>query len=413
MVMSNKHSLTLALGLVLAGCDPAGGPQTGVDSTSRAIVDVSHSAVERQSIGNCWIYAEASWVEAMALAANPGKELDVSQSYWTYWHWFDQLNGFPPGEIETGGFQFTAHQIVLDRGVMFEGEFVPEDGDDEMSFRQDEALSTINDALSSGEIDGSDGKKIRDLLDDAWQLSPEVRAQLDKAFGEDGQQTLRQGASVAGTKIVEPTDVAARFTERQQGGQTVTRDSNLADAIDQWNTINYPFNAAQRRQFLQRVQRALHDRQPVIITWDVDFNALENAEGPLRGSFNMQTLTASGGPGHQGGHMTILEDYEAETTQFGTLKAAVTLDPSKAADAQKLQAALADSTKIKFLRIKNSWGTKRTDRAFAPGFPGYHDLHLDYLNGPIKFCPNEENPTAENCTDETVPLGAVQLPPGY
>jgi hypothetical protein len=164
---------------------------------------------------------------------------------------------------------------------------------------------------------------------------------------------------------------------------------------------------------LQRVQRALHDGQPVVITWDVDFNALENGAGELAGSFNLQTLEAAGAPGRQGGHMTVLEDYAAETDDFGLLEAGVTLDPEDAQDAEKLEAALLDSTEIKFLRIKNSWGADRPDRQFAPGFPGYHDLYLDYLDGPIPFCPNQEDATNDNCNGESTPLRNVMLPPGY
>jgi hypothetical protein len=161
------------------------------------------------------------------------------------------------------------------------------------------------------------------------------------------------------------------------------------------------------------VQKALHDRQPVMITWDVDFNAMENSDPLLRGSFNMTTLKRLGA-GRQGVHMTVLEDYEAVTTGFGTLKAGVTLDPTIATDKAKLDAALLSTTSVKFFRIKNSWGALRDDRAAAPGFPGYHDLNLDYLNGPIAFCPDVEGTkTSSNCSAKEVPLESVMLPPGY
>jgi hypothetical protein len=111
--------------------------------------------------------------------------------------------------------------------------------------------------------------------------------------------------------------------------------------------------------------------------------------------------------------MTVLEDYAADTEEFGLLEAGVTLDPADPDDAAKLEAALLDSTEIKLLRTKNSWGANRPDREFAPGFPGYHDLWMDYLNGPIAFCPGEDNPTVENCTGESTPLREVLLPPGY
>ncbi|MBI4703568.1 MAG: hypothetical protein HY744_20850, partial [Deltaproteobacteria bacterium] len=91
-----------------------------------------------------------------------------------------------------------------------------------------------------------------------------------------------------------------------------------------------------------------------------------------------------------------------------------TLDPNKPEDKAKLDALLKTSTKIKFLRIKNSCGGFRDDRASAPGFPGYHDLYLDYLNGPITWCPDVEGAkTAANCKDETNPWNSVMLPPGY
>jgi hypothetical protein len=195
--------------------------------------------------------------------------------------------------------------------------------------------------------------------------------------------------------------------------RTETREGSLIDAINEWRTVRTPFDDSQRREFYRRVQRALHDRQPVVITWDVDFNALENDEGDRQGSFNLTTLQESGGPGRQGGHMTVLEDYEAETEEFGTLAAGVTLDPNDPADAAKLEAAMLDGTKITKLRTKNSWGANRPDREFAPGFPGYHDLWTDYLEGPIDWCPDEDNKTEENCTGESTPLRAVLLPPGY
>ena len=408
--MVTRRQLTpLALLAGLAACD------AGVDiaSSQREITDVLHSEVERQSIGNCWIYAQASWIESMNLAAT-GDEIDASQTYWTYWHWFDQVTGsFPPSEIETGGFHFTADQIVLDRGLMREGDFVPEDTLGEMSDRQKSALARINQALSDGEFAGADGLKARQIFDDAWELSPEVRAELDRVFGEDGEATLRQGASVSGTDIIDPETVPARFTERRSG-QTSVRSGTLVDAIESWNEVSYPFDSSGRRAFLKRVQQALHDRQPVIITWDVDFNALENGEGELQGSFNMQTLEESGAPGHQGGHMTVLEDYAAETAQFGLLPAGVTLDPATSDGAAKLAAALLDSTEIVLLRVKNSWGKDRPDREFAPGFPGYHDLRMDYMNGPIRWCPDAPEPkTDDSCTGESVPLREVLLPPGY
>jgi hypothetical protein len=406
----------LGLATIGSGC------QSGPGSESSDITDIDHTDVERQAIGNCWLYAVASWSESMHLTAT-GEEFDISQSYWTYWHWFGEIGSTFGDEIETGGFESTAFQIVRERGLMAETDFIPEDGVAEMSARQSSALAKINEELKNGRLKDSDARRdsalVREVLDEAWGLSEETRAMLDTAFGKAGENTFEDSATADGTKIISASEFAVRYPERKTDPNEATvKDSTLDVAVDDWRTANYPSFGSnldgQRRSFQIRVQRALHDGAPVIITWDVDFNAMESGEGPLRGSFNLTTLENTGGPGRQGGHMTVLEDYEAVTEEFGELKAGVTLDPTDPTDADKLEAALLPSTEIKFWRIKNSWGALRDDRASAPGFPGYHDLYMEYLNGPIDWCPSVEGTkTEKNCTGETTPFGNVVLPPGY
>ena len=410
----SRNALTaslLAFG-ALTGCDDTG-------SNSENITDVQHTEVERQSIGNCWLYATATWVESMHLSRT-GESFDISQSYWTYWHWYDEVvNGFGD-EIETGGSESVSFQIIRERGLMAEADFIPEDSVGEMSSRQASALEKMNKELKAGgrlatASKRSNRKLVRQVLDEAWGLSPEVKQQLDTAFGTTGKRTYLTSATSKNTKIIKAKDFTVRYTERKTDPSVATvKDTTLKVAVDEWKTASYPFNKTDRRNYQIRVQKALHDRQPVIVTWDVDFNAMESKKGPLQGSFNLDTLKASGGPGRQGGHMTVMEDYEITTQDFGVLKAGVTLDPTNASDKQKLDAALLPSSTIKFWRIKNSWGGFRDDRASAPGFPGYHDLYQTYLDGPIKFCPEVEGTkTASNCTGTTEPLSNTILPPGY
>ncbi len=409
-------SLVLALTVGLAGC---GDSSTDTAAQSSDITDVKHTDVERQSIGNCWLYAEASWVESMNLSAT-GKPFDLSQSYWTYWHWFDQITNEAGQEIQTGGSFGVARDIVTSRGLMAEADFVAEDATAEMSTRQSAALAKMNEELKTGRLSTYDAKNdlalVRQVLDEAWQLKDAVRDQLTKVFGEDYSRTLSsKGASTEGTAVVAARDFVVRYTERSASGDTAVRDTTLDKALSTWRAASYPTwgGESARRDFQIRVQRALHDAQPVVITWDVDFNAMEGWDPELKGSFNLTTLKKAGKPGHQGGHMTVLEDYEAVTQELGTLEAGVTLDPAKAEDKARLDAALLPSTAVKFFRIKNSWGALRDDRSSAPGFPGYHDLYMDYLNGPIAFCPDAKSPTNETCTGTTVPLDSVVLPPGY
>jgi len=412
--------------LGLSACDVAQvDDELGV--TTAPIVDVPHTAVQRQSIGNCWIYSHATWIESMHLAST-GDEINLSQSYWTYWHWFDQISGTLSRsegtvEVSTGGTWATANGIVRRYGLMEEIDFVPEDTVTEMSERQAYALMQINHSLQFGALSTlaarTDRALVRAELDAAWQLGPEVMSELDVVFGPtvsrsfDGYGSAR--ATVSNSPVVSASSfpvayVSRRAPSRWQPESFLPVSTTLTTAMRDWRVVNYSRGS---RAFLQRTQRALHERQPVILTWDVDFNAQERRATPLRGAFNLQTLLAAGGPGSQGGHMVVLEDYEA-VTAFGVLSAGVTLDPSIPVDRAKLAAALRTDTEVKFLRVKNSWGTVRPDRNSAPGFPGYHDLYMDYLNGPIAWCPDEDR-TAPGfaCTGQTVPLRHVILPPGF
>jgi hypothetical protein len=390
-------------------------------SNTDDITNVPHTPVERQSIGNCWIYANASWIESMHLAAT-GKTFDISQSYWTYWHWYEQIIGEDiPGDLNTGGDWARAGRLVEDRGLMAEADFIAEDTTSESSLRQSTALTVMNRELKSGRLvtdaARSDGKLVRLVLDEAWNLKPETMGHLNRVFGPDGAMTLPRGASTTGTPIIAANAFPVAYTQRATNGTVSTVMSNVSTAAKAWTQATYPANGAslarRRRELQRQVQRALHDRQPVIIAWNVDFNAMESTDPVLRGSFSLTTLKKVGKPGNQGAHMTVLKDYEATTVNYGVIPAGQTLDPSNPTDQAKLTALLDFSTTVKFFRIKNSWGTLRDPRAYAPGFPGYHDLYMDYLDGPISWCPDVTNKTSASCTSKIVPFDNVILPPGY
>jgi hypothetical protein len=104
-----------------------------------------------------------------------------------------------------------------------------------------------------------------------------------------------------------------------------------------------------------------------------------------------------------------MHDYQAEVPGIGLLKAGQQATP------QQMEKALADGTKIQFVRIKNSWGGLRPDRWDNAILPGYHDLEMEYINGPIKECKEDAqgNPVPNSCTREVTPLWDVVLPAGY
>lgn len=404
----------------LPACASTQGETELVAAGENEITDVPHTAVERQSIGNCWIYSHATWVESMHLAAT-GKHFDVSQSYWTYWHWFDEILGGnvgDDGKIQTGGHWETANEIIDRYGLISEAEFVPADALNEMSSRQASALAAMELSLKSGVLSDpvkrADRATVRAELDKAWGLTDDVRAALDKTFGASVNKVFNKTpgrANSYGTKILNPYYFQVQYTD---GPGKAPRRTRLTNAIKAWHTEYYSSYGG--RTLLQRVQRALHDSQPVLVSWFVDFNALENDKNsPYAGSFNMSTLTKAGKPGRQGGHLVVLEDYQAKLADGTVLQAGVTLDPKNPADKALLDKAVDASTQIEFLRVKNSWGAERPDRVFAPGLPGYHDLYMDYLNGRIKRCledaAGETDPN--NCPYTSTPLSTFVLPPGY
>jgi hypothetical protein len=422
MIRTTLRSLALSALLALAPLALAGCAIDGTRSDTSDITDVNHTDVERQSIGNCWLYAEASWIESMHLNAT-GVKFDTSQSYWTYWHWFEQITDEGNDAIETGGFFDVAGEIILRRGLMPEVKFLKEDTTSEMSTRQKTALDKVNAELKTGRLktaaSRADRALVRKVLDEAWALSSTVKGQLTKVFGKDYSRTLEDpGATTSGSGVVAASAFPVQYTERTTNPKVPTvKKTTLDVAIHDWKQISYPSSGSsldlKRRDFQIRVQKALHDGQPVVVTWSVDFNAMESSDPVLRGSFNLTTLKKVNKPGRQGGHMTVMDDYEAITKDYGTLAAGVTLDPSIPEDKAKLDAALLPSTQIKFFRIKNSWGALRDDRASAPGMPGYHDLYMDYMNGPIAWCPDATDPTNASCTGKQVPFRQVVLPPGY
>lgn len=399
------------MSLTTAACAPA---DHGLDiaASHDHVTDEPAGEIEQQSINNSWLYAAASWAESMHYAAT-GEVFDISQSYWTYWHWYDEIERSSSDTLWTGGDNTLSNALIRSRGLMREIDFVSEDASSNTSARQRTALAAINQELSTGRLGSlmarSDARLVRDVLDEAWQLRPEVVAQLDLAFGENGKRRLGNGASTAGTKVIAGGDFAARYTDASSG-EVIVKDADLNQAGSDWRHAFYPHGDAARRELQIRVQRALDDGQVVMATWAVDFNALESEDPDLLGSFNLATLAAAGEPGNQGGHTAVFKDYEVETEQFGVLAAGVALDPADPADGAKLAAAQLPSSRLRFFRIDNTWGGLFDARAGAPGFPTYHDLHMDYLDGPIDwFCFG----TKTVCNTTFTPWVDVILPPGY
>lgn len=408
------------LGVVLtAACaeEPIPSPppvETSPASAESPITEVDQSKVKRQTIGNCWLYATMGWVESMHRTAS-NEELDLSESYLTYVHWFEQIVRGEATTIETGGDWSFAAGLIERYGVILEADFIPEEVGAESSARQKAALEAITESLQRGVLSEAakrtDPRVVRAELDRAWGLTPQTVKMLDDAFGKGINRTLTSSpaAKTLGA-IKRPSDISVAARDPQNTSNEITL--TLQDVIGEgfryrsgqfaWQEVSFPKSAPARRAYYQRIQRALHDGQPVILSWLVEFNALTP-----KGVFSKAELDDRG-PGRQGGHMTILSDYEATFVPgYGTLSAGV-----PATDAQK-QAALADEVRIPFFRVKNSWGTYREDRAAESQLEGYYDLETTYLEGPISYCAQVGGTSDPAQCEDMIPLWDVILPPGY
>lgn len=402
-----------ALAVPAVGCSSSPDTATGADD----IVNLPHTDVKNQAIGNCWLYATASWVEALHNGAT-GQALDLSESYWSYWHWYLQIlwsADAEPGtafadlkEVQTGGgFAMAAH-ILKYMGAMREGDFIEQDASAITSRRQSSALAAINRSLREGALKDPAARRdmalLRREMDAAWQLSDDVKARLDAAFGP-GLERWGTDPDEEATKIIPSSKliVTARDPDTEQKIQVPLADI-LPSAIEgiphgrfAWTEVPYPTTPEERRAFLKRMQRALHDGVPPLLTFMVDFSA-------MRGD-KFEGIPAS--PGRQGGHMVAVSDYQAENVPgFGTLPAGKLEERQEALDA-----ALSDETVIPFIRVKNSWGPTGAGDEFKVS--GHYDLYMSYLNGPVKSCLQPDgNMDRNNCRDET-PFTSLVLPAGY
>jgi hypothetical protein len=404
----------LAFGLMLpAACTTAAEVPDEEGASNDDITSTANiSKVKRQSIGNCWIYAVTSWTESLEKAATK-QERNYSESYMTYWHWFEQLaNRGSTKELETGGSYLVAAGLSDRYGWMLEKDFIPKEGTAEMSGLQKSALDAMNAWIKAGgpSAAGSPAKGtpayrgfIIAQLNKAWGISPDRVAKMKVVFGDNVTRTLDKSfkTKAPGNDVIRAIDIAAAIpdmTVSKLGKVVLNPKLTLQDALGTgsafsrsgkhaFREINYPTSATARRAFYTNIQRSLHDGVPVMNSWFVDFNALS------RDSHFSKALVDKAGPGHQGGHMTLISDYSAKDAKGTVFPAGKTIT-----DPAVLNALLDPSVQITGVLVKNSWGAIRPDRWDEAIIPGFHTLDIDYLNGPLQRCEEVNGVTdPKNC----------------
>jgi hypothetical protein len=406
--LASQSLACFALALPLVACDDTG-------TSEEDITDVNQSKVKKQSIGNCWAYATVGWAESLHLTET-GNELNLSESWVSYWHWYDQIVGGPgggtpalasldKGQISTGGWYGLAAEIMRRYGVIDEGAFIPEEQEEARSARQSSALNAINESLKNGALKDPaarrDRKLVRAELDKAWGLSADVIKRLDDTFGATVSKSFLNGAvpaSGSGIQLAKDIPVGMDITLADAIG-TPSSSWNFLQRKGKfaWNEVNYPTSASARRDLQIRMQAAMHDGMPVIMVWFVDFAAMDSQN---------RFMAPPETPGRQGGHMTIVEDYQInDVPGFGTLKAGeLVTDPAA------LDAALSPQAKIEFIRMKNSWGTSLAPNSSGEEFRGYHDIYAAYFDAQLTRC-TESNGDKCGIKSKTNGLTGLVLPP--
>ncbi|HYX31969.1 MAG TPA: hypothetical protein VE954_02560 [Oligoflexus sp.] len=382
-----KHTVKLALlssALLSLACQPT--PDSDVKVTS-----VAHTPVKRQAIGNCWLYAHATWLESL-LKHTTGQEINVSETYWTYWDLYEKIinnEPIPEKELNAGGTWYRSKSIIQKYGWVEEGQFIATESEAVMSASQDCAEAYI---LQQGKAGGT--------LYGLNSRTPEnVKAELNKAFSCYGLNNVNMDEAWNLRRKAEDT-----MLKDVKSGQEAT----LAVWLNRWQEISSPgYNAwgpyegkklgsvaelDSYKKIEQRIKKALNDHQPVVVAFFVSFNAPDP-----NGYFNLNTLAKSGSLGDNGGHMVVLHDYTVK--DIPEEEGFTTLGEGDMAPELK-EAALKGN--LDYLVAKNSWGFDRTDRPWLKN--GYSRITWDYL----------VNRYFDEDTNRFQPFfRSVVLPPGY
>jgi hypothetical protein len=370
-------------------------PNVPATSSSLETVNLPHTSVKWQSIGNCWAYAAIGWVESMMLRNEALGQPNFSETYITYRHYELQLTDTSLQELQTGGSFQEAAEITARYGLINEGDFAPEEANASKSERQKKATNYLNESLKTGILSQTRNPNA-------------IRAELDTAFGVKLDLVKDKIISASSINVGVGRGAVAPLDEVMLSWREVYwpvayedyPDARISKPRPQWNG---EMTDAQIR-VMRRVMRAMNANYPVVINWFVDFRAMDQ-----KGMFGLKTLAEYQGSGRQGYHSTVLEDYVAEGIDPMTNLPFETPEGETTDEAKSLAARFG---MVKSLIVKNSWGgSERIDRPSyqRDGEKGYHKLGIDYL---LAFLPRyEEN--SDEFQGYTTGVNGFLLPPGF
>lgn len=362
-----------------AGCADAG---ERADRSSDAVTDVPQTAVQAQTANNCWIYSTTAWIESLELAT-VGEPRVLSEDWLTYWASYETILYDSVDAVDTGGWYEVGAHLVERYGVA------------DASFKAANvkaALARVKAAAKAGgplasRASQHDGAKVRAVLDDAFELPSATRAAMDDVFGTDGARPVDASAERSASRRAIGVRAPAEVSVYLPNPETHARERRtLADAVGDdggmplrelanrnvarkgpyaWRTVKAPAIFGDYRDWVRRVQRALNDGYAVPADWFVDDARTTD------GTHYFEAPQRTDGP-----HASLITDYQAEDVPgFGELKLGV---PERRPEA--LAAALADGTRVTFIRLKNSYGPVGVAGGATSSIPGYVDLAYSYFS---------------------------------
>ncbi len=355
----SRWAILFGLGLSLGACEAR------LPESSKPLVTVvDHTEVKRQAIGNCWIYAAATWLESL-LKTSTTQEINVSETYWTYWDFYEKIRDGEgldeEGKFPTGGHWWSVKHLIKRYGWVAQEDF--QTAEEDPQHRSDMQACAERDIVPELEEGGR-------LFRPEQRTEAAVREVLDDVFSCQGRYPLDWNRIRAASH-------SAVLTQLKLPGST--RRSSLAEQLQAWQVVANPAYEAEtlgkgllsrpNRERLDalsvRIRHALNDHQPVILSFQVSFEAPDEA-----GVFNLDTLAERGSMGHQGGHMIVLHDYTvSDVPGIGYLGEG---------DLSLEQKAAALSGQLDVFVAKNSWGRHRWDRPWLG--EGYSRFTWDYLS---------------------------------
>ena len=390
-----------------------------VDETDAAVDDdltgISPTAISDQTIGNCWAYATTQWIQRLHTRVG-GRELDLSESYLSYWWSYRQLmfgvglnsaSALPDvdsnGKAEPFAFQqgntFGGARVLLeDYGIIQQTHFANDAPTGSKNPLHARAISRIGAWLKTGGLKSLPQERaprslaIAQMLDTAWELPLATRSRLDGVFGKNRDRVIGSAPvdTFARFQILRPQDLSAAI---YQPGADKPRSGILAELVIAGTATSYRMDwvsdgkpafdrkydlwlrddggPAAVRESQRRVQRVLHQGLAVWFSFGPNKNAI------LPGTNTFDRTAGSAAGGSAGAHAVLLYDYDATLADGTRLAAGVTIS-----DRNLLSRALRPDTTFKFWRIQNSWGTNPWYAKLNLLSNGSYDLTEDYLTVP-------------------------------